>query len=82
MRAPSIGRVDFLITSALLVSLTSEYDYMGSGSSGCAGGVFGIVAGILSVCVIITLVTDTYGHWLPVLLGIAVGLAAVARINR
>jgi hypothetical protein len=55
---------------------------MGLGSSAGSGGIVGIVAGTLVVCVIITLVTGSYGHWLPVLLGIVVGLAAVASINR
>ena len=55
---------------------------MGSGSSAGCGGIFGIIAGLLVVCGIITLVTGSYVHWLPVLLGIAISLMAVSSINR
>ncbi len=55
---------------------------MGLGSSAGSGGIFGIVVGVLVACVSITLVTGSYCHWLPAVLGIIVGLMAVSSINR
>jgi hypothetical protein len=45
-------------------------------------GVAGLVFAMLATGVIMTIVTGTYSHWIPLLLGIFVGLMAVNRINR
>ncbi len=55
---------------------------MGSSSPAGCGGITGIVAAFLAVSVLITLVTDTYGHWPPVLLGLVVSIMIAARLNR
>jgi hypothetical protein len=52
------------------------------GSSAGFGGIFGIVAGMVVVCEIITLVTGAHDHWLIVLLGILVGLMSARSIGR
>jgi len=45
-------------------------------------GIVVITAAILAVSVAITIVTDTYGHWPCVLLGIVVGLMAADSVDR
>lgn len=45
-------------------------------------GIFGIVAALLAVCVIMTLTTGSLIQWPLVILGIVVGLMAVSSINR
>jgi hypothetical protein len=52
------------------------------GSSADGSGIFGLIVAMLVACEAVTLVTDSYGHWLIVLLGIAVGLMAAKSINR
>lgn len=52
------------------------------GSPTGSGGIIGIIAATIVVSEIITLTIGTYVHWLPVLLGIVVGLMAVSSINR
>lgn len=47
-----------------------------------ASGIVFIVVGSLVVSVIITQVTGSYVHWLPVVLGLIVGLLTVRSINR
>jgi len=47
-----------------------------------ASGIAFIVVKTLVVGEAMTIVTGTYWHWLPLVLGIAVGLMAVASINR
>ena len=52
------------------------------GSTPGSGGIAAIVAGTLIVGCLMSCVTGSYGHWPPLLLGIVVGLMAVASINR
>jgi len=47
-----------------------------------AAGIAFLVVGTLVVGEAMTIVTGTYWHWLPLVLGIVVGLMAVASINR
>lgn len=44
-------------------------------------GLVGIVTGVLVVATVMTLLVDSLVHWLPVLLGLAVGIMAVKAIN-
>lgn len=45
-------------------------------------GIIAIIVSVLIVSVLITLVTSTFIHWLPVTVGIVVGLWAVRVINK
>jgi hypothetical protein len=54
---------------------------MRSGMSSSAG-VTAIVVGVIGVSIIISAVTGQYAHWLPVTLGVLVGLWAVRVINQ
>jgi len=44
-------------------------------------GIVGIVVAVLAVSVVIQFVAGSLLHWLPILLAIAVGLAAVRAIH-
>jgi hypothetical protein len=45
-------------------------------------GIAAIVFGVLVTAVLMSVVTQSHGHWLPMLLGIGVGLLAVRSINK
>jgi hypothetical protein len=45
-------------------------------------GIFGIVVAVIAVSVGITWLTGTYGHWIPVIAGLIVGVMAAYSINK
>jgi len=44
-------------------------------------GIIAIVVGVVAVSALITLLTDSVLHWLPVAVGLVVGMMAVRSIN-
>ena len=47
-----------------------------------SGGISGIVFAVVVVSVIITAVTGSVGHWIPIILGLVVGSMAVRSVNK
>lgn len=51
-------------------------------SSPVPSGIIMIVAGCITVAWLVILATGCYAHWVPLLIGIIVGLWAVGTINK
>jgi hypothetical protein len=45
-------------------------------------GIVGIIVAVIGVGIVMSLVLDMWSHWLPIAVGILVGLWAVQSINR